>query len=368
MASLHDGTVFHGSQHGAVDEHEFAVHWYRLSQEIQDAVVDRLNLADLSSLSDVFPQLAHRNLRDRVMRVLSRFGLQFEPTMEVMRRTDTRMAGSASNKVIDDGGWFNKDIDLYTPASSVPEVIEYLQRCGYGEPTVENPHAIPVDPNSQFKPYERQGAVQQILALHHNKTGRKVNVMQSSTESSVAPIVAFHSTVVMNWISYDGVTCLYPALTLKRKGISNVLPSFKTAKKQAALRKYEDRGYTIYDSCTQLNHHTVRACEEERPRTVRTPDGIFLHTNAMNPYCKRRVREADDGEELSMAFYPDEEVKRHKHCVVWALARVREGGEAERLLRRYPNLLRALEIKGWVKIGNRTIFQDRPEQVLMATT
>ncbi|KAH6904751.1 hypothetical protein BKA70DRAFT_1226608 [Coprinopsis sp. MPI-PUGE-AT-0042] len=226
---------------------------------------------------------------------------------------------------------------------------------------------MPFDPQASSQPYEQQGAVNEILALHCEASGAKINVMQPSTKSSVTPIIAFHSTIMMNWVSYDGITCCYPLLTFQLQGLSNVLPMFKTAKKALALEKYKDRGYQLYESCTQLSYHTIRACEEEQPRNIRTPNGMYLGTNACNPYCKCRVRKVNDGKEMSMSFYPGTVVEDHKYCVAWRLARVLEGTEADCLKCQYPRSPRVLKRKGWISVDRLMIYQESPKNIAMAS-
>jgi hypothetical protein len=60
----------------------------------------------------------------------------------------------------------------------------------------------------------------------------------------MAPIVNFHSTFVMNMITYFGVVVLYRDLTNKRVGWCNVDGPIQP-RDLRWLRKYRDRGYTV---------------------------------------------------------------------------------------------------------------------------
>ncbi|KAH6890746.1 hypothetical protein BKA70DRAFT_1234458 [Coprinopsis sp. MPI-PUGE-AT-0042] len=83
--------------------------------------------------------------------------------------------------------------------------------------------------------------------------GREINVIVSSTRSALVPIVAFHSTPVMNFIAYFGIVSLYGNLTSRGVGWINRYPKSADGKHlwyhkkdSIWLEKYQQRGYTLW--------------------------------------------------------------------------------------------------------------------------
>ncbi|KAH6905252.1 hypothetical protein BKA70DRAFT_1226018 [Coprinopsis sp. MPI-PUGE-AT-0042] len=83
--------------------------------------------------------------------------------------------------------------------------------------------------------------------------GREINVIVSSTRSALVPIVAFHSTPVMNFVAYFGIVSLYGNVTSHGVGWINRYPKSANGKHlwyhkndKVWLEKYEKRGFTLW--------------------------------------------------------------------------------------------------------------------------
>ncbi|KAH6888305.1 hypothetical protein BKA70DRAFT_1121506 [Coprinopsis sp. MPI-PUGE-AT-0042] len=255
----------------------------------------------------------------------------------MLKNNDSNVSGSAALFVAVPCTFKIKDVDIYTPFSKSSNVITFLNRQGF--------HRL--DNSTEVEEYSRSGAIAEVVMLE-NSSDQRINVCRSANESSVTPILLFHSTVVMNWISFDGVTCLYPALTMKHEGFVNLIPSATTEKGTAAIQKYTERGFKLHHYCTQIDHHSYVTCHTGKPVTIRLPDGVRVDVPAKNPYCQRRIRDLADGFSYSMAFKKHKQVKPHGFDVKWRLCMLFEGREGLDKRRVAASSVGARQV-GWVE-------------------
>ena len=57
--------------------------------------------------------------------------------------------------------------------------------------------------------------------LKHNGEGEKIDLIGTTEEHVLTTITQFHSTVVMNYIAFYGIICLYPEWMMWRNGLVN---------------------------------------------------------------------------------------------------------------------------------------------------
>ncbi|KAH6876481.1 hypothetical protein BKA70DRAFT_1128323 [Coprinopsis sp. MPI-PUGE-AT-0042] len=81
----------------------------------------------------------------------------------------------------------------------------------------------------------------------------EVHEITLSTRSALVPIIAFHSTPVMNFVAYFGIVSLYGKLTSRGVGWINRYPKSADGKDlwyhkndNAWLEKYKKRGYSLW--------------------------------------------------------------------------------------------------------------------------
>ncbi|KAK7032416.1 hypothetical protein VNI00_013164 [Paramarasmius palmivorus] len=79
-----------------------------------------------------------------------------------------------------------------------------------------------------------------------SKRGRKIQLI-TATNSPMDIILNFHSTVVMNVISYSHAYCLYPKATFEERR-SLICFSFERPERDSARQKYVDRGWKMLNS------------------------------------------------------------------------------------------------------------------------
>ncbi|KAF8180871.1 hypothetical protein BJ912DRAFT_855031, partial [Pholiota molesta] len=120
-----------------------------------------------------------------------------------------------------------------------------------------------------------------------------------SFPAALLPIVHFHSTVVMNYIASYGLVCLYPELTLGRRGVVNHqnIPH----RVANSIQKYRERGFDIQ---TGLNAW----------------DATREHECGVDATCPTTPRRLLDGSALFIAFEPgDMGLGHYEDDVRWRL-------------------------------------------------
>ena len=106
--------------------------------------------------------------------------------------------------------------------------------------------------------------------------GRTINLITTRCENPLAAVAYFHSTLVMNAITADGIICLYPLLTINGRGIALV----DTPRTRMCFSKYKQRGF----------------------RFSRDFDRHICKTTA---YCKKSLRSISDDQNLEVSFEPN---------------------------------------------------------------
>ena len=185
-----------------------------------------------------------------------------------MRRTGAVISGSAVLTLIHPQQFRPNDIDFYVLPPGFAAVLKYIEDHGY-----------------QIKPYDRslcnyfhQNIV--VIKLVHPISHKCINVTTGLDNHVVKLITHFHSTLVMNYLSWFGLVNLYPEWTLQKCGlIVTDTPASRTCH-----AKYVDRGYTFYCDIFEL----TQPLEE--------------HVCPLNPYCPTSPRSLHDGHCLVEPF------------------------------------------------------------------
>lgn len=78
-------------------------------------------------------------------------------------------------------------------------------------------------------------------------TQRVVNLIMTNYESATATLL-FHSTVVMNFVTWDALFCLYPRMLRDGVGLANSDRMDRRSFCEGPLQKYRSRGFRILRS------------------------------------------------------------------------------------------------------------------------
>lgn len=231
--------------------------------------------------------IAQAELPRRVQHQLQNFSLQSDKTLAMMRKVNCILSGSAALEIAVPDSCTPGDLDFYCPLKQLRTVVKFfVQKQGYIDTTPGTcPHVYG----------DHIAGIRAVKTLIHSTDPTlKINIIESTTISPHAPIILFHSTPVMDFVSGDGIGVFYPALTSQRKGkvaillgdvgltnIGLVNRVYKRLDRQSleGIVKYMGRGFQIADICEQLHD---------------------IHVGKME--CHRRRRATSDGHMCSLAF------------------------------------------------------------------
>ncbi|KAH7905652.1 hypothetical protein BJ138DRAFT_1017424 [Hygrophoropsis aurantiaca] len=142
--------------------------------------------------------------------------------------------------------WRPDDMDIYVPAGRRKRVLLFLETAGYY--TVDRGRAIKPDYGDNC------GVISVTTVCNGDKT---IDVISSCSHISIAPIVRFHLSAVMNFLSADGFFCAYPSLTAERRAICNSTPFGHGQPSPSTVHayvKYAHRGYTLRRSPLEFDN------------------------------------------------------------------------------------------------------------------
>ncbi|KAK7017940.1 hypothetical protein VNI00_018501 [Paramarasmius palmivorus] len=183
--------------------------------------------------------------------------------LHVQKNTDALVSGSFVLSWLSGGSFVPNDMDIFVSRKHASIIARQIVESNYHfDPMVTikvNGRKISVE-----QPSELMSAVEKELNSWNpntgwtrdrytnsniagvfnfvNTSGRIIQVVATRCEP-VDAILAFHSTVVMNFATCDEVVCLFPNNTLERKRNLQLLDS-TTFGVSTALQKYESRGWT----------------------------------------------------------------------------------------------------------------------------
>jgi hypothetical protein len=202
-----------------------------------------------------------------------------------MRRTGAVISGSAALAMIHLHQFTPNDIDFYVLPFDFADVLKYIENHGY--------EIVLYDPS--ILNYFHQNIV--VIRLVHPISRKSVNITTSLDNHVVKLITRFHSTLVMNYISWFGLVILYPEWTLQKQS----LVIHDTPNTRACVRKYINRGYTCHHNNFELT----------RP--------LQTHICRRDPYCPRTTRSLHDDCCLVAPFEADFEFKTDQRNMTWTL-------------------------------------------------
>ncbi|KAH6907215.1 hypothetical protein BKA70DRAFT_1104944 [Coprinopsis sp. MPI-PUGE-AT-0042] len=263
-----------------------------------------------SLIRDLPPTEAGNSLIS-VNNTLEDFGLPPTKTMTVIRKCRGYIAGSAvlagRPNLPRERRFAPKDLDVYIPLKYSEIFKQFLLESG-------DRHMCRESKFSDHKSSQgSEGQARRYDCPHlPDNNGKEINVIVSSTRSALVPIVAFHSTPVMNFIAYFGVVTLYAELTDRGEGWMNRYMKADSKELRyyrndyAWIEKYEERGYALWTGSDIPGPSKDHRCglDEECTLTVRN-----LFDNGVEVRRFRKYR----------SQHPTTLLKTLEPCFVWSL-------------------------------------------------
>ncbi|KAF6747811.1 hypothetical protein DFP72DRAFT_918342 [Ephemerocybe angulata] len=281
---------------------------YPLPVELQERIYRYLPLRDLISLSAI-PNLKddmEKHLEARILRLLVSFRLKGKDTLDMMRSTGTVVSGSAALEIVSPGSCEPRDLNLYCPAGSAQGAIRMILGL---DGFVESPYPLKtlLAERTPFSRFEVNNGIKRLYRFVHLPSSKVVTLAESISTSSVAPVLFFHSTLLMNYVSGSGVVSFYPELTYDNLGLLNYSQHFDELHKPGVLDRWEHVGMDICHDC--------RDWHQDHPS---------LSPSARRGMCQWAYRQTNDEWTDRMDFRTGQR-KRLGPILAWRLGHVYKG-------------------------------------------
>lgn len=248
-----------------------------LPPEIRQLAMEFMTLPTLKMLASTnsfYQSKVNAHLLGRIYQLLRIFGLAPMPFLAMLKQTNSIISGSGALVIVLTWSFTPGDLDIYTPASRVDDVVEAIKsEFDYAdEPT---PPGVP-SPAMHLNYHS-------VIRLQNGH--RKIQIIASTTEDATKPLRGFHSSPVMNFLSGRAIFCAYPVLLEQRKGIMNCRviswSAQPTEEIVECVAKYERRGFNFEVDLSLWPEFDGHVCGQHGscPYTRRTIDDkhVLLH-------------------------------------------------------------------------------------------
>lgn len=199
---------------------------------------------------------------DTLKEILARYKFDWNTLRAIMTATGAVISGSTALAVLLGGEFVPQDLDIYVNAKGFIAMLGFLTDHGY-QVVMPQPHY------AHRKDYHSKN----ILTLKRDGEEQKIDLIRTEVHILTA-ITRFHSTVVMNYIAFYGIVCLYPEWTMRRSGLVTV--TGRNTMAYEILDKYQRRGfkmaYTLAELAKDINHDCQHIC---CPSLVIPFDGVM---------------------------------------------------------------------------------------------
>ncbi|KAI0710063.1 hypothetical protein C8Q76DRAFT_695189 [Earliella scabrosa] len=212
-----------------------------------DIVVNIARLSDFKTMarwrrtSRALFAVIGATLRKRYFSILADFVTETDKLDLYARVTGAAFSGSAAiHFFLPDEPWTPGDLDVYVPDVSFPAFVAAVTApAGLGFELIPRPDRK-VSPSLQGT-----RGFKEVLR-YKTREGKEVDIIRSPTDSAIDPLNVFWSTVVKNFICPEGAGCGFPDLTMVHTGVLKA--GELTKKDEAAVQKYERRGFTFINA------------------------------------------------------------------------------------------------------------------------
>ncbi|KAI0722571.1 hypothetical protein C8Q76DRAFT_578456, partial [Earliella scabrosa] len=133
----------------------------------------------------------------------------------LMRSCGAVVSGSAALRFfLQNATWEPRDLDIYVPEDTFRDFVD-----GVTSSSSLMFHQLSGAVSSWSpSPEEVANGIREVLTFE-TRTGRRVDVIRSPTDSPIIPLNFYWTTLVMNFIVPDGYFCGYPLDTLAGRGV-----------------------------------------------------------------------------------------------------------------------------------------------------
>ncbi|KDQ52179.1 hypothetical protein JAAARDRAFT_139328 [Jaapia argillacea MUCL 33604] len=197
-----------------------------------------------------------------INRVLQKFFTDPLTFRSLQARTSTLISGSTALQFFDRTTYPDSDLDLYVYKEWTEEICRWLIRVGYVyTPKFDQDEDVLVAANvkiSTVRLYKMRG-VYNILDFFKPRMGKpdlKIQVI-TAERTPMQIILHFHSTCVLNVITFEKAYSLYPRATFEERYA--LMCASAGPAQEKALEKYADRGWTMISQVSTIEEASTRS-------------------------------------------------------------------------------------------------------------
>ncbi|RXW13812.1 hypothetical protein EST38_g12039, partial [Candolleomyces aberdarensis] len=187
----------------------------------------------------------------RVRRQLSIFGMPVAETLSMMRSHKLALSGSIALLIVEGDLFVPGDFDLFVPKGSMEEVHNYfVDNTRYTQTGQETSRLIQSveEPSSNYDTFGESGIVE-VRIYAHQDSRKIINIIETTLDVSTTAVMLFHTTFVMNFVTWNAIVSTYPLTTSNGEGLLNSYLQDEKPRVKRCLDKYKDRGFTTVHSC-----------------------------------------------------------------------------------------------------------------------
>lgn len=246
--------------------------------EMLSAMMEYMNVEDLLRLghtSRLFRYITNDFVTSRSHRLFDSLHLDIGRVRYMLQHTGSVISGSVALLALFPGtragiDFVPGDVDFYVPSSHKSAVLNFFVN-------TTSYRSVTTDDTS----YNPSGGIQEVLLLHDG-VSRSVNIIVAIGDNALVPIIQFHSTFLMNWISHGGLTCTYRKMTFNQTGVirAKYFPLDDPADRdnsKRVLEKYILRSMNVVVDPSKVPHLcAVDSCCSDTVRSTVDRDCIFF--------------------------------------------------------------------------------------------
>jgi hypothetical protein len=270
-----------------------------LPTELVAKVWSYLTIVDLlkyATMSKTIYDDVHNAIRDTVLHVLGHYSDSPVEFLQELLHQHAVVSGSVVLHTMlsinflasfrESITWTPNDIDIYIPKSESdpPPFISYMIN-------TEHYDLIPPD-GDRDRLNDLYPNIRQIFYLQRDDL--RMDVIVANSEFTAGPIFDFHSTLLFNFITGNGLFSAYPVMTCRLRGLFNprrftlkqFAPALPPANVRHGLMKYVHRGFDIRRNPSSWPNDCPHICcrDVNCPQTTRNvEDTGCLYVTFRNP-------------------------------------------------------------------------------------
>ncbi|KAH6890212.1 hypothetical protein BKA70DRAFT_1050875, partial [Coprinopsis sp. MPI-PUGE-AT-0042] len=196
------------------------------------------------------------------------------------------VSGSAALAVIEPGIFQPADLDKYVPRTSASAFKTWIEAPYKFKLEQAHGRGAGETQKERRSDYCSVSGIERIWYFSSDRCDRLVNVMITTTLSPLPAIICFHSTTVMNFITYYGVVNFYLELIRRRVGWFN---SAETASRRDIrwIDNYNRRGCRVLGDLRLVGKH-VCGSSPSCTQTIRNLFDEGVEIAKFREYCYTR--------------------------------------------------------------------------------